>query len=160
QQHLLRDSALRARLVESANHGEYRQTSGAEVRKPDYEHVQVWQRPVPPNPSVAALARERNVDPTELGIELALETDLKQLFCQPLRPWKDESLLKVMKHPRMAMSFSDSGAHVSQVVDCSIQTHLLAYWVRDREAFTLEEAVRMVTFAPATAWGFADRGLV
>ncbi len=58
------------------------------------------------------------------------------------------------------MTFSDSGAHVSQISDASIQTHLLAYWVREREAFTLEEAVRMITLAPATAWGFADRGLV
>ena len=58
------------------------------------------------------------------------------------------------------MTFSDSGAHVSQIMDSSIQTHLLAHWVRDRQAFTLEEAVRMITLAPATAWGFADRGLV
>ena len=65
-----------------------------------------------------------------------------------------------MKHPRALITFSDSGAHVSQIMDSSIQTHLLAHWVRDREAFTLEEAVRMLTFAPATAWGFADRGLV
>src|SRR5439155_17743854 len=50
--------------------------------------------------------------------------------------------------------------HVSQIADCSIQTHLLAYWVRDREDFTLEEAVRMITLAPARAWGFADRGLL
>ena len=57
------------------------------------------------------------------------------------------------------MTFSDAGAHVSQISDVSIQTHLLAYWVRQREAFTLEEAVRMITLAPATAWGFADRGL-
>ena len=58
------------------------------------------------------------------------------------------------------MTFSDSGAHVSQIIDCSIQTHLLAYWVRERQAFTLEEAVRMITSDPATAWGFSDRGLV
>ena len=65
-----------------------------------------------------------------------------------------------MKHPRTVMTFSDAGAHVSQISDVSIQTHLLAYWVREREAFTLEEAVRMITLVPATAWGFADRGLV
>ncbi len=68
-----------------------------------------------------------------------------------------------MKHP--AGSISDlalriPGAHVSQLSDCSIQTHLLAYWVRDRQDFTLEEAVRMLTLAPATAWGFHDRGLI
>ena len=58
------------------------------------------------------------------------------------------------------MTFSDSGAHVSQICDASIHTHLLGYWVRDRQEFTLEEAVRMITLAPALAWGFADRGLV
>ena len=32
--------------------------------------------------------------------------------------------------------------------------------VRAKGAFTLEQAVRMVTFVPATLWGFADRGLI
>ena len=58
------------------------------------------------------------------------------------------------------MTFSDSGAHLSQIADASIHTHLLGYWVRDRQEFTLEEAVRMLTLAPAMAWGFADRGLL
>lgn len=58
------------------------------------------------------------------------------------------------------MTFSDSGAHLSQIADSSIHTHLLGHWVRDRGEFTLEEAVRMVTLAPALVWGFADRGLL
>jgi N-acyl-D-aspartate/D-glutamate deacylase len=58
------------------------------------------------------------------------------------------------------MAFSDSGAHVSQMSDSSIQTHLLAHWVRACQDFTLEEAIRMLTLAPARAWGFHDRGLV
>jgi N-acyl-D-amino-acid deacylase len=37
---------------------------------------------------------------------------------------------------------------------------LLAYWVRERQVFTLEDAVRMLTLAPARAWGFRDRGLL
>jgi N-acyl-D-aspartate/D-glutamate deacylase len=49
---------------------------------------------------------------------------------------------------------------VSQIMDSSIQTYLLAYWVRNRQVFTLEEAVRMITLAPATAGGFHDRGLL
>ena len=69
-------------------------------------------------------------------------------------------LLRALRHPRTVMTFSDSGAHLSQIADSSIHTHLLGHWVRDREEFTLEEAVRMITLAPALAWGFADRGLV
>jgi len=32
--------------------------------------------------------------------------------------------------------------------------------VREKHAFTLEQAVRMVTLVPAVYWGFADRGLI
>jgi N-acyl-D-aspartate/D-glutamate deacylase len=58
------------------------------------------------------------------------------------------------------VTFSDSGAHVSQIMDASLQTHLLSYWVREKQAFTLEHAVRMLSFDNATHWGFADRGLI
>jgi N-acyl-D-aspartate/D-glutamate deacylase len=58
------------------------------------------------------------------------------------------------------MGFSDSGAHVSQMSDASIYTHLLAHWVRDRGEFTFDEAIRMMSLAPARAWGFHDRGMV
>ena len=35
----------------------------------------------------------------------------------------------------------------------SLQTHLLSYWVRARQAFTLEEAVRKLTFDNAVGVG-------
>ena len=66
----------------------------------------------------------------------------------------------MMKHPRSVVTFSDSGAHVSQIMDASLQTHVLSHWVRTKGAFTLEQAVRMLSFEPATHWGFADRGLI
>ena len=66
----------------------------------------------------------------------------------------------MMKHPRSVVTFADSGAHVAQIMDSSLQTHLLSYWVREREAFTLEEAVRLITHDTATAWGLYDRGMV
>ena len=37
---------------------------------------------------------------------------------------------------------------------------MLAHWVREKEALSLEEAVRMLSFEPASAWGFHDRGLL
>jgi N-acyl-D-amino-acid deacylase len=110
---------------------------------------------------VADVARRRGVHPVDVMVDLALETDLAQLFIQPSRYPQDEGvLLRALRHPRAVMTFSDSGAHLSQIADSSIHTHLLGHWVRDRQEFTLEEAVRMITLAPALAWGFADRGLV
>jgi N-acyl-D-aspartate/D-glutamate deacylase len=63
-----------------------------------------------------------------------------------------------MHHPRTAMGFSDSGAHIGQIFDASIFSHLLAYWVREREAFTIEEAVELITSRPANIWRLHDRG--
>jgi len=37
---------------------------------------------------------------------------------------------------------------------------LLGYWVREKHAFTLEEAVRQLTFVPASFWGINNRGLL
>src|ERR1700730_1576131 len=122
--------------------------------------MRVLERPVPPNPTVAELARARRRDPVEIIIDLALASDFDQMFTQPLGSGDQEMLRSTMKHPRSIMTFSDAGAHVSQISDCSIQTHLLAHWVRDRQDFTLEEAVRMLTGDPAAAWGLGDRGIV
>jgi N-acyl-D-aspartate/D-glutamate deacylase len=106
------------------------------------------------------LAAEHRVDPVDLIIDMALERELRLFFVQPMGRFDPADLERVMKHPRTVMTFSDSGAHVSQMADASIQTHLLSHWVRDRQAFTFEEAIRMVSFVPATVWGFSDRGLV
>lgn len=156
----LQDEALRARLVEAARDGDYGRAVGAEARRPDYNWIRILERPVPPNPTVAQRAAETGRDPVEVMIDLALASDFEQLFTQVTANRDPQNLLAIMRHPRALVTFSDSGAHVSQIMDSSLQTHLLAYWVRDQQAFTLEEAVRNLTLAPATAWHFADRGLV
>ena len=160
QKQLLRDPAIRAKLVHAAHHGDYGRWTGAEPPPPDWSVLQVYDRSLPPYPLVADVARERGVDPVECLIDLALEQDFHQFFITPPTPMAEEDLLEIMRHPDMVMTFSDTGAHVTQIVDVCIHTHLLAYWVRERGEFTVEEAVRMTTSAAADAWGFADRGRV
>ena len=98
--------------------------------------------------------------PVEAMIDVALEKDLDLLFLQPIANENQDHALELIKHPRTVVTFSDSGAHVSQLMDASLQTHLLSHWVRAKQALTLEQAVRMLTFDTATHWGFSDRGLV
>jgi N-acyl-D-aspartate/D-glutamate deacylase len=160
QLQMLRDPDLRAPLRDAAVAGRYVRGIGAEIPPPDYERMQVMLSPVPPNPTVADLARQRGVHPVDVILDLAVESGLDQLFAQPLTPLEPAQLLSIMRHPNSVMTFSDSGAHVSQIADSSIQTYLLAHWVRGEQAFTLPEAVRMITSVPARAWGFADRGVV
>jgi len=160
QARALRDPSLRAKLVEAAHNGNYGRAIGAETRKPDYRWIRILDQPVPPNPTVAERSAELGRDPVELMIDLALDTNFEQFFVQAIANRDPEHLLSIMRHPRTMVTFSDSGAHVSQIMDSSLQTHLLAHWVRERQALTLEEGVHMLTNRLATAWGFSDRGLV
>ena len=79
---------------------------------------------------------------------------------QPLVNEDPDHVLGMLRHPRTLATFSDSGAHVCQEMGSSLQTHMLSYWVRNKGAFTLEEAVRKLTFDNASAWELNDRGLV
>jgi N-acyl-D-amino-acid deacylase len=160
---VLRDPARSAAYVDAAVRGDYGEWSGvgAQARPPDFEGIRVYRHGLPPNPSVADVARERGIHPAEAMIALCVESDGRQLFIQPSRYPQDEgTLLRALRHPRTVMTFSDSGAHLSQICDSSIHTHLLGHWVRDRQEFTLEEAVRMITLAPALAWNLTDRGIL
>jgi len=160
QKHRLRDPELRRRLVEAARERDKRRAIGTEARPAVYEWLFVMDTVEGPHRSVAEVARERGVDPVEAMIALALEKDLELFFLQPIANENQDYALELIKHPRTVVTFSDSGAHVSQLMDASLQTHLLSHWVRAKQALTLEEAVRMLTFDTATHWGFADRGLI
>ncbi len=158
----LRDPDIADRLAAAAMTGDYTWRGiGAMPRKPDYDGIRVYERGLPPNPTVAEVAARRGVSPPRAMIDLAAETGLRQLFIQPsLYPQDPTVTEEVLRHPHCVMTFSDSGAHLSQICDSSIHTHLLGHWVRDRQVFTLDEAVRMITLAPARVWGFYDRGLI
>jgi N-acyl-D-amino-acid deacylase len=156
----LRDPGVRDKLVRAANEAEFGRGVGAEMRRPDYEWIFLLEDPTGPHRSVADLARERGVDPVAGMIDLAVERDLRCFFVQPLFNENMDHVLEMMRHPRSVVTFSDSGAHVSQIMDSSLQTHVLSHWVRRRQALTLEEGVRMLTLEPATAWGLHDRGLL
>ena len=156
------DPERKKRLIEATKTGIYR-TGGGDPRKPNFDNMYVVQSAVSKNPTVAQLAAQRGVEPVELMINLALETNFDQLFQQfdtSTVPKDEAEALATLRHPRTVMTFSDSGAHVSLIMDSSIHTHLLAYWVRERGAFTLEEGVKMITLTPAMAWGFNDRGII
>jgi N-acyl-D-aspartate/D-glutamate deacylase len=161
QVRVLGDPRRRQRFVDAAVHAEYERFAGvgAQARPPDFDGIKVYERGLPPNPSVVEVARRRGVHPAEAMIDLCVESAGEQLFIQPsLYPQDEAVLLRALRHPKAVMTFSDSGAHLSQIADSSIHTHLLGHWVRDRQEFTLAEAVRMITAVPADAWGFADRG--
>ena len=158
----LRDPDFRRTLVEEAHAQEPDggRGTGPEARAADYDWLYVMDSPNPPHRSVAEIAAAQGKDPVEVFIDLALDKGLKQFYLQPLANEDQDHALQMIKHPRSVVTFSDSGAHVSQIMDSSLQTHLLSHWVREKQEVTLEEAVRMLSFVPASQWGLNGRGLL
>jgi len=128
-------------------------------RRPDYGNLYAMKDVEWNDPTVAELAAARGQHPVEVMIDLALAND-NQVFVQPLVNERPDHVLGMLRHPRTLATFSDSGAHVCQEMGSSLQTHMLSYWVRAKQAFTLEEAVRKLSHDNAAAWGLADRGLL
>ena len=162
QEAVLRNPETRQQLIDAVHHTPRNSNKGVgtEPRAANFKWLFAMDAAVPPHRSIAEIAEERNQDPVAVFIDLALEKGLKRFFLQPLVNQNQDHVLEMMKHPRSVITFSDSGAHVSQIMDSSLQTHVLGHWVRDQQALQLEEAVRQLSFVPASHWGLRGRGLL
>ena len=161
QKQWLLDADKRRKLVEIASRPyEGPEVRGTEARPPEWELTYALTDMRGPYKSMAELARQKNTHPVDLMIDMALERDLRFFMIFPVANESQSDALELMRHPRSVVTFSDSGAHVSQIMDNSLQTHLLSHWVRDKQVFTLEQAVKMITCDNATQFGFHDRGLL
>jgi len=163
----LADPQVRRTLIEAESRMKPRdnvfQGGGAattDPRRPDYANLYVMQGVDWDDPTVAELAERTGKHPVEVVIDAALDNDMQQLYVQPLVNETPDHVRGILEHPRTLATFSDSGAHVCQEMGSSLQTHLLSYWVRGKQAFTLEQAVRMLSHDIARAWGLTDRGLL
>jgi len=113
-----------------------------------------------PESSLVAVADARGVSPVEAFIDLALETDGALLLSWPLLNQSVDAIGEMLAQPEILSGLADAGAHVGQTMDASAPTYLLTYWVREREALTLPDAIRRLTSDTATTFGIQDRGVV
>jgi N-acyl-D-amino-acid deacylase len=163
QRAALRDPQSRAALVDEALHGPYvttNVTAEVQARLPDYENLRALFSATESNPSVAELARQRDTTPPDVLIDLSLEADFDQYFTQPFANQNHDAIEEILRHPHTVIAQSDSGAHVSQIMDSSIPTYFLAHWVREQKRFTWEEGISMLTSRPAAEFGLTGRGLL
>ncbi len=166
QQQRFADPEVRRQLVaaEAAMKPRSKELQGGgaattDPRKPDYSNLYALRGVDLDDPTVEELAQASGKHPVEVILDLMRDNE-DQLFVQLLVNESQDDVRGMLKHPRTLATFSDSGAHVCQEMGSSLQTHLLSYWVRDKQAFTLEEAVRMLTFDNASAWELPNRGLI
>jgi N-acyl-D-amino-acid deacylase len=110
--------------------------------------------------SVAALAERQGKRVIDAFLDLSLAEDLNTLFQHPLTNGDDEAVGAILRSPYTVAGQSDAGAHVNIDAGFGYCTLLLGYYVRERGALTLEEAVRKLTFMIASIFELPDRGLL
>jgi N-acyl-D-amino-acid deacylase len=109
--------------------------------------------------SVEDIARELDKDPVDTFFDLVLEEDLKTSFYPHSKVGVEEKAA-ALRRPGVIPGLSDGGAHVIRRCQSHYTTFMLSYWVRETGMFSLEEAVRKLTFLPASIFGLHDRGLI
>ena len=110
--------------------------------------------------SLAAHATKRNVSPVEAFIELVLEREGALNLNYPILNHQLSAVEEMLDNELVTLGLADAGAHVGQIMDTSQPTFLLTYWVRERQKWSLPEAIRRLTSDTADLFGFADRGRI
>jgi N-acyl-D-amino-acid deacylase len=110
--------------------------------------------------SMAEIAREQGKDVLDTFLDLALEEDLETEFERREVNSDEAAMTALLTSPYTVIGQSDGGAHVVFRTDYSYSTYLLSHWVREKGIMSLEEAIRKLTFVPASLFGLFDRGLV
>jgi len=113
-----------------------------------------------PDSSLQAMASAAFEEPGETFLRLSRETDGKALFTLRFFNQNLEIVADAITSEFCLPGLGDAGAHVGQVMDSGWTTFLLSHWQRDTGLFSLPEAVRRMTSAPAHLIGLKNRGLV
>ena len=113
-----------------------------------------------PTTSLGTYAERNGETIAEAFLRISLESDGRALFNYPFLNQRMDAVEELLDHPQMAIGLGDSGAHVGLIMDASLPTWFLLHWVRDREKYTIEDAIRRMTSDTAHLFGVADRGVV
>ena len=151
---MVRDAAFRQTLISEADvHGTPIDLDGLFVL-PDGDA----RYDCDPAQSLASIAVDRGVSPAAAFIELILETDGALVANMPFLNQDLSAVESMLDDPLVTLGLADAGAHVGQIMDASQPTFFLTYWVRERERWSIEEAVRRLTSDTAELFGIRKRG--
>jgi N-acyl-D-amino-acid deacylase len=110
--------------------------------------------------SIGEIAGKQGKRVIDAFLDLVVEEKLETRFLQAENNIDDEALRKILTHPNAVIGLGDGGAHVQFHGGYGYLTKLLGEWVREKQAMTLEQAVRRLTFDSASTFGLYDRGLL
>ena len=112
---------------------------------------------------VADIARERGKDPQDTLFDIVVADGLRTgLWPVPAdddaESWKLRT--EVWRDDRVLIGGSDAGAHLDRMCGARYPTAFLGDVVRDRGLLPIEEAIRLMTDAPARLFGLRQRGRI
>ncbi len=111
--------------------------------------------------TIDELARLQAKPPIDAFLDLALAEDLATTFEDAATQADEEAVREIFSNPHVLIGQSDAGAHVANTnPGFGYATTMLAYWVRERQIMSLEDAIKKLTFLPASVFGIRDRGLL
>lgn len=154
---VLHDPARRAELIAEADQNgpfadELSQHFLVTGPHPDYT----------PDParSLPAVAAARGLSLAAAYIDVLLETNGSAVFNFPVGNPTFEAVEDMITNPVVVLGLADSGAHCTQIMDASQPTWLLTHWLREKQIYTVEEAIRRMTSDTADLFGIAERGVL
>jgi len=111
--------------------------------------------------TIEEIARLQTKSPIDAFLDLALSEDLETTFEDAATQADENAVKEIFNSPHVLLGQSDAGAHVANAnPGFGFATTMLAYWVRERQIMSLEDAIKKLTFLPASLFGIHDRGLL
>jgi N-acyl-D-aspartate/D-glutamate deacylase len=110
--------------------------------------------------SVAEIARQRGRDGLDTFLDLCIEDNLQLEYTYELFNADEDRIPELITHDQVMVGLSDGGAHVDMLCDAGYCTYLIGTWVRERQAMSLEHAVKRITSEPAAFYGMTQRGKI
>jgi len=111
--------------------------------------------------NIAEIAAAQRKAPIDAMLDLVLSEELETIFEDSTTQGDEDAVKQIFANPNVLLGQSDAGAHVaSGNPGFGYATIMLAYWVRERKLMALEDAIKKLTFLPASIFGMHDRGLL
>lgn len=108
--------------------------------------------------SLAKLSEAEGLDPVDLFIDRLLASEGKELFNLWMFGAALENQWSYLQMEHCIPMLGDAGAHVGVLIDADSPTFLLSELTRDRNVFTLPDAIRQITSQSAAVLGLKQRG--
>jgi N-acyl-D-amino-acid deacylase len=111
--------------------------------------------------SIEEIARLQGKSAIDAMLDLSLDEEFETVFEDSITQGDEKAVAAIFRSPYVMLGQSDAGAHVASAnPGFGFGTFLLSYWVRQRDIMSMEEAIRKLTFMPASIFGIHDRGLL